>query len=494
MEMPGDPTMLLVAAGAALAGAVLAFALLRLRGGADAGAEELRRLSDQLHQEQLARGEARVRLEETARQLEEAKARADALEARVEARERTIAEKDVAIAQAQQDLKNQKDAQADWDKAKQDFLAMAKSSVTQTASELSTKLLHDHKQENELSKKQAEERVQKLTADLVKQVEQLSQQFVRVDEVSRHNQEHVAKVLRALSAPGTSGHAAQTTLGNVLKSFGLAEGRDYRLEYSISGTGEDGAGRLRPDAVVFLPSDTVLVIDSKSSKHLLDLAEAEEAGEEAAIEGARERFKRSMKQHLADLSKKDYRQAVSAYLQASDRKVEARQVLTLMWLPNEGAVEKLAHADPTFTERAAQSDIFVTGPSGLWSAIGIATTRIRLQTQADNAEVIRDLATDLVDRVAKALDHAERVGNAITQAAKSYDDFAGSINRRVLPVMRGMGQKGLTLPPKGLPSPMPKLDVRKDAIDAEVAPVEETPDEAQSDAPLLSLAPSERKR
>ncbi|MBP5857988.1 DNA recombination protein RmuC [Marivibrio halodurans] len=475
--MAFEVTMEMMLAGALLAGVALGAALALLArppGRARAAEENARALADQLHAEQLAHGETRVRLEETARARAEGQERLSMLESRVEARERTIAEKDTAIARVEQRLKDQEQAIADFEKLKQDFLAIAKSSVTATASELSTKLLNDHKQENELSRKQSEERTQKLTADLLKQVDELGQRVVRIDEVSRHNADDVSTVLRALSAPGTSGHAAQTTLGNVLKSFGLTEGRDYHLEYTVTGTGEDGAGRLRPDAVVFLPSDTVLVIDSKSSKYLLELAEAEDEGEEA-LAAARKRFTESMRKHLADLTRKDYRKAVSEALQGAGRRAEARQVLTLMWLPNEGAVEKLGHADPTFTAKAAQADIFVTGPSGLWSAVGIATTRIRLQTQHDNAEVIRDLATDLVDRLTTALSHAEKVGNAITQAAKGYDDFAGSMNRRVLPVMKSMGGKGLSLPAKGLPGPLPKLDVRKDAIDAESEPVDEAP-------------------
>lgn len=475
--MAFEMTMEMMLAAALLAGVALGaagLALARPPGRTRQAEESARALADQLHREQLAHGESRVRLEETARALAESRERTQRLEETVAARDRAIAEKDTAVARVEQQLKDQEQAIADFEKLKQEFLAVAKSSVTATASELSTKLLNDHKQENELSKKQAEERVQKLTAELLKNVDELGQRVVRIDEVSRGNAESVSTVLRALSAPGTSGHAAQTTLGNVLKTFGLTEGRDYHLEYTVTGTGEDGGGRLRPDAVVFLPSDTVLVIDSKSSKYLLELAEAEDQGEEA-LAAARKRFTESMRKHLTDLTRKDYRQAVSAALKEAGRAAEARQVLTLMWLPNDGAVEKLAHADPHFSAKAAEADIFVTGPSGLWSAIGIATTRIRLQTQADNAEVIRDLATDLVDRLTTALTHAEKVGNAITQAAKGYDQFAGSMNRKVLPVMKSMGGKGLTLPAKGLPNALPKLDVRKDAIDADAEPVADAP-------------------
>jgi DNA recombination protein RmuC len=448
-QMLSDPMVLL--AFAAVAAFAVAITAMILRPSRDTSAvEHAQALADQLHQEQLAHGQTRVRLEGAQQQIGEAKSRIEGLERRVEERSQTISAKETEIARAEQDLANQKQAQNDWDKARLDFMNMAKASVSATASELSSKLLKDHKHESEQAKKEAEERVGKITEELMKQANALSKQFVEVDATSREN--------------------------NVLKNFSLVEGRDYQLEYTITGTGEAGAGRLRPDAVVFLPSDTVLVIDSKSSKHLLALAEAEE--DDSASETAAQDFKRSMNQHLKDLSTKDYRSAIATALRSAGRDAEARQILTLMWLPNEGAVEKLSHADPNFTAKAAENQIYVTGPSGLWSAIGIASTRIQFETRQQNIEKIATLTGDLVQRVTTTLDHAAKIGEAISRAAKSFDDMAGSANSRVIPTMRKMGDLGLDLPAKGLPSPITRLDVRKDAIDTEA-------EEVTVDAPLL---------
>eukprot|EP00752_Nemacystus_decipiens_P017405 g15600.t1 len=474
--MPAEPMLILIALAAAAAGAGLVL-LIRRPPRDDAGArEEAEALRDQLHQEQLAHGEARTRLEGAAQQLAEARERGAALERRIAEQDAELARRQEAIARAEQRLADQQEAQQDYEKLRAEYQAMAKSSVSQIASEVSNKLLADHKRENEEAKKQAEERVAKATAELLERVQKMGEQFQRVDELSRDNRATVDRVLRALSAPNTAGHAAQTTLGNVLKAFGLTEGRDFVLEYTVSGGGEAGDGRLRPDAVVFLPSDTVLVIDSKSSKHLLELAEAEEQGEEA-VEAARERFKKSMRQHLRDLTTKDYRAAVAAALRAADRPAEARQVLTLMWLPNEGAVEKLAHADPHFTGKAAEAQIYVSGPSGLWSAVGIAGTRIRFATQQDNLEKLAHEAGDLVERVSVMLEHAGKVGALIGRALESYDRMAGSANARVRPRMVNMEKLGLAPPAKGLPEPLPRFTVQRDAISVEAEPIE------RSDAP-----------
>jgi len=462
--MPFDPTLIVFLLVALAAGLAVGLLVARRRGpGGDA--EQAAAALDQLHQEQLAHSETRTRLDGAQARLVELQAAQQALEAKLEARDRALAEKDSEIARAEQRLKDQQEQFGDWDKTKQEFLTMAKASVSQTAAELSTKLLTDHKRENEAAKKEAEALKTKFTAEIFQKVDALGKQFTAVDALSRQNSDAVATVLRALSAPGTSGHAAQTSLGNVLKNFGLAEGRDYHLEYSVDGHG-DAAGKLRPDAVIFLPSDTVLVVDSKSSKHLLELAEAEDEGE-AAIDAARQQFKRSMNQHLRDLTTKDYRAAVSAALRDAGRGTEARQVLTLMWLPNEGAVEKLTHADPGFAERAAKNGIYVVGPSGLWTGIGIAQQRIQLAIHQDSLQDIADETESLIDRIATMLEHAAKVGQAINRAADSYNKMAGSANSRVLPKLGRLTALGVTAPAKGLPEKLTSFTIHKDVVEAE---------------------------
>ena len=70
--------------------------------------------------------------------------------------------------------------------------------------------------------------------------------------------------VRALSSPGGAGQVAEIGLANTLKSFGLEEGRDYRAAIHAPRRGNGPAPR--PDAVVFLPGNSALVIDCKASK------------------------------------------------------------------------------------------------------------------------------------------------------------------------------------------------------------------------------------
>ena len=64
-----------------------------------------------------------------------------------------------------------------------------------------------------------------------------------------------------------AGKLAEITLENILKASGLKNGLDFSMQYNLSG---EHNNKLRPDAVIFLPSNNIMIIDAKASKFLID--------------------------------------------------------------------------------------------------------------------------------------------------------------------------------------------------------------------------------
>ena len=118
-------------------------------------------------------------------------------------------------------------------------------------------------------------------------------------------------------------------------------------------TDEVTGQRLRPDALVFLPGNSVIVIDCKASKYLLEIAEAEGGEREAeayanlaphhepASEGAR-------RQGLS-------RRGAGRLARRRARRRDRAASLSIMYLPNEAALEKLCRADPGFLRQGARA-------------------------------------------------------------------------------------------------------------------------------------------
>jgi DNA anti-recombination protein RmuC len=195
-----------------------------------------------------------------------------------------------------------------------------------------------------------------------------------------------------------------------------------------------------------------------------------------------------MNQHLKGLAEKDYRGAVLAAWRQSGRGDEISRTLSVMYLPNEAALEKLYRADPEFVHRARAAQIIPAGPAGLHCAMSLASVDINLMRQVETQARIVETAQLLLDSSAVALGHAAAVGRGLKAAAESFAKFTGSVNQRLLPRARGLGRLGLQ-PTKPLPANLPSYAVHSlegdQLIEGEVAEIEggET---ATTGTPLLA--------
>lgn len=468
---------LVVAAALALA---VYFAYVRTRGLN----EQIDLLRDELAVERARSGEAESAATDASLRATEAETRIGAIGAQLadsnEAREklaaelesakeaRRDAEKDTAL--ARQEIETMRARMEDWNKTKDEAMTAARSAMLSTATDLSNKLLEDHKREAKTTKEEGEKQVKEASGKLLTQFETLSKTVSSLNDQVSVNRDAVDVIERALSNPAGAGFAAETVLENTLKSFGLSIGTDFVLQKTF----ESDEGRsLRPDAIVFMPADSVLVIDSKASKFILELARAEDEVAEEVLYG---RLAVTMNQHLKSLAGKNYRNAVQSDYREAGKAGEVRQLISLMWLPNDAAVEKVLRADPEFQRKASENGIFVVGPTGLWTAVGVAGSRINISRQAENHEKIVDAVHELMESVGVVLSRAGSLGRGLRSAVKSYDELSRSINSRVLPRARKLLDLGIEPPTKGLPKPLPTYQVvdteMADLIDTEAEPVD----------------------
>lgn len=364
---------------------------------------------------------------------------------------------------------------ADFERLRAESLQAAQAAVLTTAQQLSSKLLEDHKRENAEAKKDAEERVRQASELLVKQMDEIAKTVQQLQGQVQEKGEALDTLWRALSSPAGAGQATEIGLANTLTSFGLEPGRDFVLQHTTED--EDGR-RLRPDAVVFLPGNAVLVIDCKASKFLIDIARAE--GSEAEEEAYRN-LARTMNQHLRALAEKDYRSAILAAWRQSGREGEMARVLSVMYLANEAALEKVNRADPEFMRKAREKEIIPAGPAGLHCAVSLASVEINLIRQVENQHKIIEATRGLIDSMAVTLGHAASLGRGIKAAAESFAKLTASVNQRLLPRARNLAKLGVQ-PLKPLPANLPAYSVH--AQESELL-IEGEADVVESESPPL---------
>jgi DNA recombination protein RmuC len=384
--------------------------------------------------------------------LAEAEKRVSELAAAGEAAAAARRAAETELAAARQRLADTEQRMADSERLHQEMLTAAKAALLEGGAQLSSKLLEDHKRENAESKEQAEKRIGSASETFLKQVESLAGAVAALEGRIQANDKVIDTVWRSLSNPSGAGQLAEVGLANTLKAFGLEQGRDFQLQFT---TQDEEGRRLRPDAVVFLPSNGVMVIDSKASKFLLDIAAAE--GTEAEPEAYRN-LARTMNTHLRVLGEKDYASAIRTAWRDSGRTHEVTRIVSVMYLPNEAALDKLNRADAEFLHSARSRGIYLAGPTTLHCLISLASAEINLERQVENQERIVAAAEALLDGLSGALTHVADVGKNLNRAAEAFGKFAGSTNRFVLGRARKLAALGLE-PGKRLPPNLPVFQV-----------------------------------
>ncbi len=463
---------LLVAAIALVAVVVAAIAATRARVARDA----LQRRRGELAQQQASAAKAWENLAAAQTQRTEAATRLDAAETMIagltterdsaltarDAARAALAEAEKAAALADQARQAMVEQQKSHEAARAESLSHAKAAVLTTAQEVSSKLIADHKREAAEAKKASEEHIKKTTEGLAKQFGDVAKSVASLQERDAETRQRLETVWRSLSSPAGAADFSEMGLENALGSFGLVRDIDFKIQHTIDDASK--GRRLRPDAIVFLPSDRVLVIDAKASKFLLELAEAEDDDREAETYA---KFAKTMDAHLKDLVGKDYKGAILDDYRASGRAGGIVHVTSVMYLPNEGAIEKLGRANPGFVQKARKQDIILAGPAGLASVIGLASVLIDVGRQAESQEQIVEATGGLLESIGVVVDHVGGMGKGIKAVARNYANLSGSINSRLLPRARKLAEYGVRpAKNKKLPDPLPAYRIEDVAASA----------------------------
>jgi DNA recombination protein RmuC len=314
--------------------------------------------------------------------------------------------------------------QKDFDRASAEAMVQAKAAIFEISGTLSSKLMEEHLRENQSLKQAQEEKVKQTTEQLHVQFQNILNMVATLSSRVRESNDTVELVKRALLSPTGAGSLAEITLENILKASGLTLGVDFIMQYTVSSEGGD---KLRPDAIVFLPDDNVMIIDSKASKFFLEMAVADSEVDERNLEA---KLKNSMRGHLKMLASKDYKEAVRTHL--SKIKSNIKYISTLMFLPSDIGLEKLMVADFDFIQKAYQLDIIPSGPTGIVNILAHARYMISEHKQEENHQLIIEEVRKLLGSIGIIYDHARKLGSSIQSSAAHFDKFAGSFNSNLL--------------------------------------------------------------
>ncbi len=386
------------------------------------------RLEGELRQ-QLTQREAELN-QLRAQQTQSASALAGA-EAKHQAAERLLAEQKELHAKAIADAKGAQDKalvdlreafkalSADALKATQpDFLRLA----TETLAKFQETAKGDLAQRQESIKTLVEPLKQQLDVYQKRLQQSETSQSQALGEVKKHL-EHLAQqsqslssetlqLRKVLSSNQARGRWGEETLRRVVEAAGMSAHCDF--------TEQAQSGDSKPDMIVRLPGERIIIVDAKvpDLEFLQAVDEADPMKRSEALAAHAKKLKDTVKQ-LAD---RDYPKTFANSLD-----------YVVLFVPAESLFSAALEGDQDLIVWAAQKRILLATPTSLIALLRSVSVSWQQHAQTQNAKDINEAALELFTRVVKFTEHFEKIRSGLERANNAYNDAVGSYERMVRP-------------------------------------------------------------
>lgn len=232
-------------------------------------------------------------------------------------------------------------------------------------------------------------------------VEQLMQQSMQIKDEANN----LAKALKGDNK--RQGNWGEVILERVLERSGLLKDQEYKLQAAI--LDEEGK-RLQPDAVIYLPDEKHLIVDSKLSLVAYERAVNADTEEDRAL--FVKQHVQSIENHVKELSAKDYQ---SLYKIVSPEFV-------LMFIPIESSLSLAVNHKPELFSDAWDRRVVIVSPSTLLATLRTIASIWKQERQNRNVLEIAKEAGLLYDKFVGFLDDMDQIQGFIQKAASKHED------------------------------------------------------------------------
>lgn len=247
----------------------------------------------------------------------------------------------------------------------------------------------------------------KFYGDEREQLGQLDKELEKLFSLNQSLQAEAKHLTNALKGESkVQGDWGEYQLERILEQVGLVEG----IHYSKQSSQRDEAGKLyRPDFLIYLPEDKVLIIDSKVS--LTAYERMTQADDPAVIEQERTAHAASVSAHIKGLGKKNY---AELYGKSTD--------YTLMFMPVEASWVALDQHLLRLQEEALGQNVLLVSTSTLIATLRTISYVWQQEEQKANIQKIAERGSKLYHQIYAFLDEFSKIRTQLTRAQSSYDD------------------------------------------------------------------------
>lgn len=336
--------------------------------------------------------------------------------------------------------------QADREQLRHEMKAISQDVLKATGESLAERLGEQRRAEQERAAGELAKRTEEirgLVAPVSEKLGKVEGEIARLERERRESQGQLAQMVRtlqegvgalgretgnlvsALKRPATRGSWGEIQLRNVMEMAGMVAHCDF-VEQASVGTDE---GTLRPDVLVRLPGEKVIVVDAKVPLDAY-LAYIEGQGDqERELQIAR--HAKQVRDHIMKLASKGYQ-----------RQFEATLDFVVMFVPSDGIYHAALAKDPSLIEYGIQQNVLLATPTTLIAVMRAMHFGWRQEQVAESARELAQAGRELHHRLGVFAEHFVKLGRRLGSAVGAYNDAVGSFDGSLLPQVRRIEKAG----------------------------------------------------
>lgn len=238
-------------------------------------------------------------------------------------------------------------------------------------------------------------------------------------------------VLKSNQARGRWG---EETLRRVVEAAGMSAHCDFSEQAQ--------AGDAKPDLIVRLPGDRIIIVDAKVPDleflNALETADATKRAEWLASHAAK------LKATIKALADRDY-----------PRQFPNALDYVVLFVPAESLFSAALEGDRDLLVWAAEKQILLATPASLIALLRSVSVSWQQNAQTENAAAIAEAARELFVRVVTFTEHLERIRDGLETANRAFNQAVGNYEARIRPSGEKLLKLGGGVPGKELADMQP---------------------------------------
>jgi len=255
----------------------------------------------------------------------------------------------------------------------------------------------------------------------------ISQFLGNMAETQLQLQNETRNLVKALRRPEVRGQWGEMTLKRLVELAGMIEYCDFYEQEHLRT--ENGA--LRPDMIIRMPGDRIIVVDVKTPlDSYLSAIETTDDEERAT----------HMKNHARKVRDRIRELSAKAYWEQFDNSPD----FVVLFIPGDQFLTSALDQDKTLLEDAIRQRVILASPMSLVALLRTVAYTWRQEKITANAEDIRRIGEELYTRLATFGEHLSRLGKSLDASVSNYNKAVGSYDKRILPGARKFSELGIS--------------------------------------------------